>query len=293
MEHSPAENEKSEGVLYVVSTPLGNLEDITLRALRILKEVDLVAAESVERSRSLCKHYGIRARLTRYNQHNQRAKTAELISKLKSGLNIALVTNAGTPGVSDPGAYLVDQALRENIRVTPIPGPSAVVSALSVSGLRGERFLFWGFLPNKSSKRKKELKALVSAPYTIVFFEAPHRLKAMLADLADIFGDRPMVLIREMTKVFEEMKRGSAKALLVQLEPDHLRGEFTVAVAGSENEADGASVGDEIQKEIQKLLAVQEMTLRDIAQQLSSETGVAYRDIYKAALLIKKRTQLS
>ncbi len=292
-EHPPAEKEKSEGVLYVVSTPVGNLEDITLRALRILKEVDLVAAESVERSRNLCKHYGIRARLTRYNQHNQRAKTPELISELKSGLNIALVTNAGTPGVSDPGAYLVDHALRESIRVMPIPGPSAVVSALSVSGLRGERFLFWGFLPNKSSKRKKELKALVSAPCTIVFFEAPHRLKEMLADLADIFGERPVVLIREMTKVFEDMKRGSAKALLIRLESDQLRGEFTLAVAGRENEADEASVDEEIQKEIEKLLAVREMTLRDIARQLSSETGVAYRGIYKAALLVKKRTQLS
>jgi 16S rRNA (cytidine1402-2'-O)-methyltransferase len=291
MEHSPGEKEKSEGVLYVVSTPLGNLEDITLRALRILNEVDLVAAESVERSRNLCKYYGIRTRLTRYNQHNQRAKTAELISKLKSGLNIALVTNAGTPGVSDPGAYLVNQARRESIRVTPIPGPSAVVSALSVSGLRAERFLFWGFLPNKSSKRKKELKALVSAPCTIVFFEAPHRLKETLADLADIFEQRPVVLIREMTKVFEDVKRDSAKALLIRLEPDHLRGEFTLAVAGREDETDKASVDEEIQKRIEKLLAAREMTLRDIAQQLSSETGVAYRDIYKAALVVKKRTQ--
>jgi 16S rRNA (cytidine1402-2'-O)-methyltransferase len=293
MEHSPAEKQESEGVLYVVSTPLGNLEDITLRALRILKEVDLVAAESVERSRNLCKHYGIRVRLARSNQHNQRAKTPELISKLKSGLTIALVTNAGAPGVSDPGAYLVDQALRENIRVVPIPGPSAVVSALSVSGLRGERFLFWGFLPNKSSKRKKELKALVSAPWTIVFFEAPHRLKEMLADLAEIFEERPVVLIREMTKVFEDIKRGSPKALLVRLEGDQLRGEFTLAVAGKGNVAGKASVDKEIQKEIEKLLTFRGMTLRDIAQQLSGETGLAYREIYKAALDVKKRTQLS
>jgi 16S rRNA (cytidine1402-2'-O)-methyltransferase len=291
MEHSLAEKEKREGALYVVSTPLGNLEDITLRALRILKGVDLVAAESVERSRNLCRYYGIKARLTRYNQHNQRAKTPELISRLKSGLNIALVTNAGTPGVSDPGVYLVNQALQENIRVTPIPGPSAVASALSVSGLRGERFLFWGFLSNKSSKRKKELKALVSMPHTIIFFEAPHRLKETLADLADIFGDRPVGLIREMTKVFEDVKRGSARSLFIQLQPEHLKGEFTLVVAGKEKGVDEAFLDDEIQKEIEKLLAVRGMTLRDIAQRLSSETGVAYRDVYKAALLAKRRAQ--
>jgi 16S rRNA (cytidine1402-2'-O)-methyltransferase len=289
MEHSLAEKENREGALYVVSTPLGNLEDITLRALRILKEVDLVAAESVERSRNLCRHYGIKARLTRYNQHNQRVKTPDLISKLKSGLDIALVTNAGTPGVSDPGVHLVNRALIENIRVTPIPGPSAVASALSVSGLRGERFLFWGF----PSKRKKELKALVSVPYTIVFFEAPHRLKETLTDLADTFGDRSLVLIREMTKMFEDVKRGSARALLHKLEPDHLRGEFTLVVAGKEKGAEEGFLEDEIQEEIAKLLAAPEMTLKDVAQRLARETGVAYRDVYKAALVAKRRTQPS
>jgi 16S rRNA (cytidine1402-2'-O)-methyltransferase len=293
MEQSLAEKEKREGALYVVSTPLGNLEDITLRALRILKEVDLVAAESVERSRNLCSHYGIKARLTRYNQHNQRVKTPDLISKLKSGLDIALVTNAGTPGVSDPGVHLVNRALIENIRVTPIPGPSAVASALSVSGLRGERFLFWGFPSNKPSKRKKELKALVSIPYTIVFFEAPHRLRETLTDLADIFGDRSLVLIREMTKMFEDVKRGSAGAFLLRLEPDHLRGEFTLVVAGKEKGAEEGFLADEIQEEIAKLLAAPEMTVKDVAQRLSRETGVAYRDVYKAALVAKRRTQPS
>ena len=154
----------------MVSTPLGNLEDITLRALRVLKEVDLIAAESVGHSRGLCNRYGIRTKLTRYNQHNQKAQTPELISKLKSGLKIALVTNAGTPGVSDPGVYFISSAIQENVRVIPVPGPSAVTSALSVSGMRGERFLFWGFLPPKASKRRKELRTLASFNHSIVFF---------------------------------------------------------------------------------------------------------------------------
>ncbi|UCF55853.1 MAG: 16S rRNA (cytidine(1402)-2'-O)-methyltransferase, partial [Deltaproteobacteria bacterium] len=180
----------NSGILYIVSTPIGNLEDITLRALRILKSVDLIAAESVKHSRGLCQHYGIKTRLISYNQHNQQEKGPELIRRLKSGSDIALVTNAGTPGVSDPGSLLINQAMEKNINVSPIPGPSAVIAALSVSGLQAERFLFLGFLPNRSSKRRKELKNLISEHRTMVFFEAPHRLQAMLTDLKEILGDR-------------------------------------------------------------------------------------------------------
>jgi 16S rRNA (cytidine1402-2'-O)-methyltransferase len=293
MEHSLDEKARTGGVLYVVATPLGNLEDITLRALRVLEDADLIAAESTEHSRNLCNHHGIRARLTRYNQHNQRAKTPELIRKLKSGMRIALITNAGTPGVSDPGVYLVSRALEEGIRVMPVPGPSAVASALSVSGLRGEKFLFWGYLSSKASKRKKELKGLVGTPQTIVFFEAPHRLREMFEDLAEVFGDRPVVLIREMTKVFETVKRGTAGDLLRQLEPDQVRGEVTLVVAGKDKEADEAPLDEEIEEKIQNLLSVRGMTLKDIAGQLSAETGAAFRDIYRAALVMKRTRQLS
>ncbi len=177
------------GTLYIVSTPIGNLEDITLRALNTLKRVDVIAAEGVRHSMGLCRHYGIKTRLTRYNQHNRKLKGPELIGRLKSGSEIALITNAGTPGVSDPGVSLIRRALEENITVSPIPGPSAVTAALSVSGLPGDRFRFVGFISNRSSRRKKELKDLVSETQTMVFFEAPHRIRAMLVDLMEIFQE--------------------------------------------------------------------------------------------------------
>jgi 16S rRNA (cytidine1402-2'-O)-methyltransferase len=287
------ESEKREGILYVVSTPLGNLEDITLRALRVLKEVDLIAAESVVHSRGLCNRYGIRTKLTGYNQHNQKAKTPELVSRLRSGSKIALVTNAGTPGVSDPGVYLVSSAIKENVRVVPVPGPSAVTSALSVSGMRGERFLFWGFLPPRASKRAKELRALASFRHTIVFFEAPHRLKKMLAELHGIFGNRPIVLAKELTKVFEGVSRGSAASLLAQFKEEHVRGEFTLIVAGRERE-EGKPLPDErLEKKIASLLKLGSVSVKDIAQELSLKTGVPYRELYKKALLMKREMSFS
>src|SRR5512139_3188738 len=191
------------GTLFIVSTPLGNLEDITLRALRILKEVDWIAAETVEHTRNLCRHYGIATKLTSFNQHNQRTKGPELVEALKSGRRVALVTNAGTPAVSDPGVGLVSRALKEGVRVSTVPGPSAVTSALSISGMRADTFLFCGFLSPRSGKRKKQMLALRSLPHTLVFFEAPHRLTGMLEDLREVLGNRAMVLHKEMTKFFE------------------------------------------------------------------------------------------
>lgn len=276
------------GILYVVSTPIGNLEDITLRALRILKEVDLIAAESVTHSRKLCQNHDIKTRLISYNQHNQRRKGPELIRRLKSGLDVALVTNAGTPGVSDPGALLINQAVVEGVQVSPIPGPSAVISALSISGLRTERFLFLGFLSHRSSKRRKELKDLTSEKRTMVFFEAPHRLQAMLMDLKDIFGDRQIVLVREMTKVFEEIKRGSARDVLKQLEPESIKGEFTLVVAGRERSVKVRSMDRETQKRIEKLLKEDNMSIKDVATRISEERGLSYRGVYKECLSIKR-----
>jgi 16S rRNA (cytidine1402-2'-O)-methyltransferase len=280
-------NQKS-GILYVVSTPIGNLEDITLRALRILKEVDLIAAESVTHSRKLCQSHGIKTRLMSYNQHNQRRKGPELIRRLKSGSDVALVTSAGTPGVSDPGALLINQAVEEGIQVSPVPGPSAVISALSVSGLRTERFLFLGFLSHRSSKRRKELKDLTSEQRTMVFFEAPHRLQAMLMDLKDILGDRQIVLVREMTKVFEEIKRGLACDVLKQLEPESIKGEFTLVVAGRDKSVEAGSMDRETQRRIQKLLREDNMSMKDVATRISEEKGLTYRRVYKECLSIKR-----
>jgi 16S rRNA (cytidine1402-2'-O)-methyltransferase len=230
---NPRSEIKNCGTLYIVSTPIGNLEDITLRALKILKSVDLIAAENVKHSKGLCRHYGIETRLTSYHQHNRNIKGPELIRRLKSGLDIALVTNAGTPAVSDPGGWLINQVLEHNINVSPIPGPSAVMAALSVSGFRVDRFLFIGFLSNKPSRRRKELRNLISEPRTMVFFEAPHRIKAMLMDIKEILGDRQIVVLRELTKVYEEIKRGFVSSILEKLDEGKIRGEFTLVVAGS------------------------------------------------------------
>jgi 16S rRNA (cytidine1402-2'-O)-methyltransferase len=282
----PQNNDK--GTLYIVSTPIGNLADITLRALDTLKSVDLIAAEGVRHSMGLCRHYGIKTRLTSYNQHNRKAKGPQLIGRLKSGSDIALITNAGTPGVSDPGVSLIRRALEENVTVSPIPGPSAVTAALSVSGLPGDRFRFLGFLSNRSSRRKKELKDLVSETQTMVFFEAPHRVRAMLADLQEIFEDRQIVMVREQTKLHEEVVRGSAGSLLECLKENKLRGEFTLVVSGRDEERDAPSIDEETKESIGYLLEEGNMSLRDIAKQLSVEKGVPYRTLYKECLLIKK-----
>jgi 16S rRNA (cytidine1402-2'-O)-methyltransferase len=282
------ETEAKTGTLFVVSTPLGNLEDITLRALRVLKEVDLVAAETVEHTRNLCRHFGITAELTAFNQHNQRTKGPVLVGELKSGRSVALVTNAGTPAISDPGVFLVASALKEGIPVSSVPGPSAVTAALSASGMRADTFLFCGFLSPRSGRRRKELETLKSLPCTLVFFEAPHRLKEMLEDLKEVLGDRAMVLHKEMTKLFEETVQGSVGSVLNRLRGEEARGEYTLVVAGCEKKEKEETVDEKVKEKIAQLLKAGTMSLKDIAHEISSETGVEYRKAYKACLLIKR-----
>ena len=286
MKNQGSHKSKACGTLYVVSTPIGNLEDITLRALHILEEVAIIAAENVTHTRGLCGHYGLKTRLTRYHQYNQRSKSGELLRELKSGNDVALVTDAGSPGISDPGALLVGRAFDENIQVVPVPGASAVIAGLSVSGFSTERFVFLGFLPNKPGKRKRALEKMVLETRTMVFFEAPHRLKAMLTDLMDILGNRQMVMLREMTKVFEEIRRGPVSAILEHLTPERIRGEFTLVVAGSEARKNDANEA-QVVKRIEEMLK-EKMSVRDIAGVLSSEEGLRYRHIYKKCLDRKK-----
>lgn len=277
------------GTLYVVATPIGNLEDITLRALRILKSVDLIAAEGVKHFSGLCRHFGIKTKVTRYNQHNQKTKGPQLLKRLKSGVDIALVTNAGTPGVSDPGGVLIRQAMEQDVKVSPVPGPSALLAALSVSALRTtERILFLGFLPKRAGQRRKELENLESERATMVFFESPHRIQAMLKDLQDILGDREIVVLRELTKKFEEVKRGSVSSVLRQLASKEIRGEFTLVVAGKGKSKDEDLLSLEIRNSIEKRLKQKDMSLREIALQLSEEEGLPYRRLYKECLSIKK-----
>jgi 16S rRNA (cytidine1402-2'-O)-methyltransferase len=285
------ENTKTpdSGILYVVSTPIGNREDMTLRALRILKSVDLIASEGVKHTSGLCRHFGIKTKLIRYNQHNQQEKGPQLLKKLKSGSDIALVTNAGTPGISDPGGALIRQAMEEDIKVSPIPGPSAFLAALSVSGLRTtERVLFLGFLPNRSGKRRKELENLKSEQATMVFFESPHRVQAMLRDLKDILGDREIVVSRELTKMFEEVKRGSISRILSHLTSKEIRGEFTLVVAGKDKDTDDDLLNQETRDTIEEWLRQKDMSVREIALMLSEKERLPYRKLYKECLSMKK-----
>lgn len=221
------------GSIYVVSTPIGNLEDITLRALRILKEVSLIAAESRSRTRKLCTHYGIKTPVTTYNAHNQHYKGRELVDKANSGLDIALVSDAGTPGLSDPGSRLIREAIQAGIPLVPVPGVSAPLTALSISGLPTDRFVFVGFLSNKKGRRRRELEGLGQEPRTMIFFESPHRLIKMLSDVFEILGDREIALAKEMTKVYEDVGRGPISRILSLLKDTEIRGEYTIIVQGS------------------------------------------------------------
>jgi 16S rRNA (cytidine1402-2'-O)-methyltransferase len=221
-----------KGALYVVATPIGNLEDITLRALRILKEVDLIAAEDTRHTGLLLKHFGIETPLTSYFQGNELKKKEYILSRLKEDHPVALVSDAGTPGISDPGFRLIQAAIENQIPVVPIPGPSAVIAALSVSGLPTDAFLFKGFLPHKSKKRRDLLGELEGARETLIFYESPHRITETLQDVFDILGDREIVLTRELTKVYEEIRRGRVSEIRNQIGERKLKGEITLLISG-------------------------------------------------------------
>jgi 16S rRNA (cytidine1402-2'-O)-methyltransferase len=222
------------GVLYVVSTPIGNLEDITLRAIRVLREVDLIAAETVAHTKKLCTYYHIATPLTSYNSHNQHYKGRVLLEKVKSGLDIALVSDAGTPGLSDPGSRLVREAIEAHIPLVPVPGVSASLTALVISGLPTQGFVFMGFLSRKKARRRRELAVLRDEQRTMIFFEAPHRLVKMLTDLCEVLGNRYIVIGKEMTKMFEQVIRGPVCDVVSSLQGEQVKGEYTVIVRGLE-----------------------------------------------------------
>jgi 16S rRNA (cytidine1402-2'-O)-methyltransferase len=221
------------GTLYVLATPIGNLEDITLRALRVLGEVDLIAAEDTRHTRKLLTHHGISRPLVSYHEHNKHRQTPRLLARLQEGDSIALVTDAGTPGISDPGYTLLQAVLQDAIPVVPIPGPTAVIAALSVAGLPTDRFIFEGFLPLKGGRRQRRLEALGDESRTVVIYESPHRLVRLLQEIVTHLGpDRRVVVARELTKRFEEVQRGTAAALLDVFEGRTVRGECTVIIGG-------------------------------------------------------------
>jgi 16S rRNA (cytidine1402-2'-O)-methyltransferase len=224
----------TKGVIYIVSTPIGNLEDITLRALKILKDVDLIAAEDTRRTRKLLSRFDIHTTLVSYFEHNELKRLDKLLSHVKRGKDIALVSDAGTPGISDPGYRLIQEAIEREIPVIPIPGPSAAIAALSIAGLPTDSFAFVGFLPKKGGKRRKLLDKLADSMWTSILYESPHRLMETLEDLRVACGDRQIVVTRELTKAFEEVIRGPISEVIDILTGKRIKGEITLVLGGKE-----------------------------------------------------------
>ena len=267
------------GTLYVVATPIGNLEDITLRALRTLKEVDLVACEDTRHTRRLLTHFAIGTPTISYHDHNARERAPQLVERLEAGESIALVSDAGTPAISDPGYRLISSAAERGVRVVPIPGPSAAVAALSASGLATDAFLFAGFLPPKSGARRTRLTELKDERATLVLYEAPHRVAETLADMREILGDRHAVVARELTKLHEELLRGRLSELESALGPERRRGEIVLLVAGAADEpavADDTPVADRVAQ-----LEAEGLSRMDAIKRVAKERGLPKRDVYR------------
>ncbi len=272
------------GILYIVATPIGNLEDLTFRALRILKEADLIAAEDTRHSRKLLDHYGIKTPLTSYHEHNEKSKAPELVERMQGGGHVALISDAGTPLLSDPGYRLVQEAIRAGIPVSPIPGPSALLAALSASGLAADCFAFEGFLPAKRKERREKLQSLSTESRTLVFYEAPHRLKESLEDIAGIFGNREMVLAREISKVHEEFLRGFANDLIAQIAGRDVRGELTLVITGAAGQTAATEL---VMAEIRKLKDGG-MRVKEIAALLGEKHSIAKREVYRMILKLEE-----
>jgi 16S rRNA (cytidine1402-2'-O)-methyltransferase len=266
------------GTLYVVATPIGNLEDITMRALRVLGEVQVIACEDTRHTRALLTRYAIKTPTTSYHEHSAPARERELLDRLERGESIALVSDAGTPAISDPGYDLVSAARARDIAVVPIPGPSAAVAALSASGLPSDAFLFAGFLPPKTGARRARLGELASVPATLVFYEAPHRIAATLGDAAEVLGDRQAVIARELTKIHEEFLRGRLSDLASALDAPRRRGEFVLLVAGAiSGEATGTT--QPVTARVAELEAAG-LARMDAIKQVARERSLPKREVY-------------
>src|ERR1700681_1340938 len=273
------------GCLYLVATPIGNLEDITLRALRVLKEADLIACEDTRHTQKLLQHYGIRKELVSYHAHNELTRAPELVIQLEEGAQVALVSDAGTPVLSDPGHRLVVLCLRHHIPVVPIPGPSAFVAALAASGMPTEEFLFVGFLPSRAGARRKKLDALKSEPRALVLYEAPHRLAETLSDAADILGSRHAVVAREVTKIHEEFLRGSLVELRDAARQRAPRGEITLLIGPAVEGEVQAIQAVSIRQRVEQLEAESGLDRKAALKQAARERGLGKREAYKQLLL--------
>lgn len=280
-------SETKEGVLYVVATPIGNLEDLSARAGRILSEVDAIAAEDTRHTQRLLRHLGIERPLISLHEHNEAARVDQLRRRLLDGEQLALVSDAGTPLISDPGFVLVRELRRSGCRVVPIPGPCALIAALSAAGLPTDRFTFEGFLPAKSGARQKQLEAGAERGETRVFYESPHRIRDLLADIAAVVGERQVVLARELTKTFETLLEGSARELLAVMEADsdQARGEFVVMLAGAP--AKEASADDTQGEALLRAMLAEGVAVKSAAAVVVRLLGGRRKHWYQMALSLK------
>jgi 16S rRNA (cytidine1402-2'-O)-methyltransferase len=272
----------SSGILYIVSTPIGNLEDITLRALRILKEVNIIAAEDTRHSQKLLSKYDIHTPLTSYHDHNKEEKAPVLVAKMLDGQTVALISDAGTPGISDPGYFLINLAVDQKIPVIPIPGATAAIAALSVSGLPTDSFVFEGFLPSKHTARLKRLEELKTEKRTLVFYEAPHRIIATVDDILNILGDRKAVVTRELTKVHEEAIRGSMTEILARLNSGSTKGEFTIILHGATETP--AEQHLDTKEYLKTLMLHRGLSKKEAISVAAEELGLPKKEVYKESL---------
>lgn len=277
--------EGKAGTLYLVATPIGNLEDLTFRALRILKEVALVAAEDTRHSRKLFSHYGIATPLTSYFQHNEAAKGERILEALRRGKSVALISDAGTPAIADPGFLLVRRCRDEGLPVAAVPGPSALVAALAVAGLPTDRFAFEGFLPAKTRARCEALGRLRGEGRTTVFYEAPHRLLAALGDVAsELGGEREVAVARELTKIHEELFRGTVAAAIEHFGGSRVRGEIVLMVAPAAAEKPAGSVRDALRR----YRAETDLPMREIVKRVAREFGLPGSEVYRESLALRQ-----
>jgi len=274
----------SSATLYIVATPVGNLEDMTYRAVRILGEVDLIAAEDTRHSLKLLNHFNISKPLTSYFDHNQQFKGERILNALRQGKSVALISDAGTPCVSDPGYHLVRDAVAEGIRVIPIPGSCAAIAALSASGLPSDTFTFAGFPPSRQGKRRSFLAQLTGLPGTVLLYEAPHRLEECLRDMLEVLGDRQIVVARELTKIYEEFIRGTVSQIITTISQGKVRGEVVILVAPGEMVPEAGKPLDEI---LRQLLDEERLSVKDAARRAAEMTGVSRNEAYTKALRLK------
>lgn len=276
--------EDAKGTLFICATPIGNLEDITLRALRVLREADFIAAEDTRRTLKLLSHYDIHTPLVSYHRHNRKQKEEHLVNLLVSGKKVALVSDAGMPGISDPGWELVAAALEKGVRVVPVPGPSAGITALVVSGLPAASFIFIGFLPVSRAARRKKLQELKFQERTMVFYEAPHRLRNTLADMLGVFGNRTAAIARELTKIHEEVVRGSLQHLLDFYHDREPRGEIVIVVEGaSKREIKEAGANSFEMKPVEHVALLEEegFSRKEAIRRVSRLRNLARREVYR------------